>query len=151
MFRLLPALLFALFASYASAGPNDIDYNWKGIKWHSYADGLKEAKRRNAPIVMVVSANWCSACRTYAKLFHEPSVERAAKKVVMVYVNHDKQSTLSKRHAPDGNYIPRTVVLDRRGQLRPSVHVGYDTDKYFLDTERSRDILELINLAARVR
>jgi hypothetical protein len=66
-------------------------------------------------------------------VFHDPRVVAAAEDFVMVRVDRDRAPALSARHAPDGEYIPRTYFLSPDGEHDPSIHAPRDQYLYFFD------------------
>ena len=60
---------------------------------------------------------------------------------VMVRLDKDKNAELSKRYAPDGEYIPRTYFLASDGKLDPSIHAPRDQYKYFYNESDPSSVL----------
>jgi len=126
------ALVAALVLTAAPAAAGG-DWNDKGIKWQSYEDGLVAAKKDNKPILLVVYTEWCPHCTNYSGVFHDPKVVEESQKFVMVRIDKDKYPDISKKYAPDGEYIPRTYFLKSDGTLVPEIHAPRDQFKYFYD------------------
>jgi hypothetical protein len=133
---LLAAL--ALAAPDARAGG---DWNDAGIKWRPFADGLAAAKAEKKPVCLVVFTEWCPHCTSYSRVFHDPKVVEQSKRFVMIRVDKDKDPAVSKRFAPDGEYIPRTYFLSPAGDLEASIHAPRDKYRYFYDENDPASVL----------
>lgn len=117
------------------------DWNDKGIAWQPYESGLAAAKKEKKPICLIFYTEWCPHCTNYSKVFHDPQVVERAKRFVMIRVDNDKQPELSKEHAPDGRYIPRTFFLSSAGVLEPEIQARRDRFKYFYDEQQPVSLL----------
>src|SRR5499426_3577268 len=93
------------------------DWNDSGVKWRTFDEGLAEAKKTNKPVCLIFYTEWCPHCANYSKLFHDPKVVEKSKQFVMIRLDKDKNQELSKKYAPDGEYIPRTFFLSSTGEL----------------------------------
>ena len=82
---------------------------------------------------MIVYTEWCPHCANYSGVFHDPKVVEESKKFVMIRIDKDKFPDISKKYAPDGEYIPRTYFLKSDGTLDPEIHAPRDQYKYFYD------------------
>jgi len=109
------------------------DWNNAGIKWQPYEQGLAMAKKENKPVCLIFYTEWCPHCTNYSKIFHNAKVVEHTKLFVMIRIDMDKHSSVSKKYAPDGQYIPRTFFLSPAGILDPSIHEVRDRYKYFYD------------------
>jgi thiol-disulfide isomerase/thioredoxin len=121
----------ALDAREARAGA--IDWNDAGIRWRSYENGSAEARREGKPLVLIFYADWCPRCREYSALFRDPRVVERALGFVMVRVDSDRFEGLSKRHGPDGTYVPRTFFAPTGAKPDLSIQGGRGDYRYFLD------------------
>lgn len=113
----------------SSTGP---DWNPEAITWHGYEAGLAKAKATGKPVMAVVKASWCGACRNYERAFHTQAVVELAQKYVMVLVDADETPEAAGNLAPDGSYVPRTLFLDPKGNLRTDISGGHPRFRYFL-------------------
>jgi thiol-disulfide isomerase/thioredoxin len=125
-------------AATARAGGN---WNDAGIGWVDYEKGLAEAKKSEKPICLVFFTEWCPHCTNYSKVFHDPKVVEASKKFVMIRLDKDKNAELSKKFAPDGEYIPRTYFLGSDGALDPELKAPRDRFVYFYDENNPASVL----------
>ena len=125
------------------------DWNDKGIAWKSYAEGMEAAKKSKKPVLLVFFTEWCPHCTAYSKLFHDPQVVAKAKGFVMIRLDKDKNAELSKKYAPDGEYIPRTYFLHPNGDLVADVHAPRPQYKYFFDERDPRPLLAAMAEAAK--
>ena len=55
-------------------------------------------------------------------MFHDAKVVEKSKQFVMIRLDRDKNGEVSKKYAPDGEYIPRTYFLTADGVLDPEIH-----------------------------
>jgi hypothetical protein len=117
------------------------DWNDANIKWQSYEDGIAAGKKDKKPILLVFYTEWCPHCTNYAKVFHDPKVVEQAKKFVMIRLDKDKNAELSKKFAPDGEYIPRTYFLTSAGTLDPDITAARPQYKYFYNENDPASIL----------
>jgi protein-disulfide reductase (glutathione) len=155
--RLLVAVLIGAGAVHgiSAASPSYarnkvMGWNDSQIKWLSFDDGLREAGRTGKPILAVFYAEWCPHCAEYSQLFRDPEVVDRARDLVMVRVNSDEQPDISARYAPDGEYIPRTMVLRPDGALVASIHGGQRSYRYFLDHDSSHELLGVMKRAGEL-
>jgi len=125
----------------AAAGAAIEDWNDKNIKWMSYEDGLKEARKSHKPICLIFFTTWCPHCRNYSTVFEDPKVVEKSKSFVMIRLDKDKNAELSGKFKPDGEYIPRTYFLSSDGKLDESVSEPRDQFKYFYNEKDPASIL----------
>ncbi len=117
--------------------------NWNdaNIKWMSYDNGLAAAKKDHKPICLVFFTTWCPHCKNYASVFSDPQVVKKAQSFVMIRLDKDKNAEISKKYAPDGEYIPRTYFLSSDGTLDPSLSETRDQFKYFYNEKDPASLL----------
>ena len=132
----LLVLLVAARAAHAGGDWNDAKVGWK-----SWDDGLAAAKKEKKPICLVIYTEWCPHCTKYSAVFHDPAVVEKSKRFVMVRADKDKNAELSKKFAPDGEYIPRTYFLSSAGTLEPSISAPRDKYRYFYDESDPKSVL----------
>ena len=117
------------------------DWNDAQIGWKSYDEGLAAAKKEQKPICLVFFTEWCPHCRNYSGVFHDPKVVEKSKSFVMIRLDKDKNAEISKKYAPDGEYIPRTYFLSPDGTLDPEIHAPRPQYKYFYDEAQPGSVL----------
>ena len=117
------------------------DWNDKEVAWKSYDDGLAQAKKEGKPICLIFFTEWCPHCQHYSGVFHDPKVVEKSKQFVMIRLDKDKNADISKKYAPDGEYIPRTYFLASDGTLDPEIHAPRDQFKYFYDEMQPGGVL----------
>ena len=140
--RILGAVLMA--AAFLVTSPPAIaggDWNDAKIQWQPYEQGLAAAKKDKKPVLLIVFTEWCPHCSNYSKLFHDDKVVEQAKRFVMIRLDKDKNAELSKKFAPDGEYIPRTFFLSSGGELDPGLHAPRDNYRYFYDEKDPASVL----------
>ena len=143
---LLMAAVFLVATPPASAGG---DWNDTTIQWQPYEQGLAAAKKDQKPIVLIVFTEWCPHCTNYSKLFHDDKVIAQTKRFVMIRLDKDKNAELSKKFAPDGEYIPRTYFLSSAGTLDADIHAPRAEYKYFYDEHDPGQLLASMDAALK--
>jgi thiol:disulfide interchange protein len=117
------------------------DWNDAKIQWQPYEQGLAAAKKDKKPVMLIFFTEWCPHCANYSKVFHDDKVVDQSKHFVMVRLDKDKNAELSKKYAPDGEYIPRTFFLSSDGTLDPDLTAPRPEYKYFYDEREPAQIL----------
>jgi len=146
-FVLLATLIFAaLRIPAAHAGG---DWNDSGIKWRGYEDGLAEAKKENKPVCLIFFTEWCPHCTRYSGVFHDPKVVEKSKSFVMIRLDKDKNTELSAKHKPDGEYIPRTYFLSPSGEFIADIHAPRDKYQYFYNEADPAELLASMDTALK--
>jgi thiol-disulfide isomerase/thioredoxin len=128
-----------------------IDWNERDIKWHSLDEGLQEAKRTGAPILALFYTDWCPYCMAHSRLFRDAEIVELSRSLVMVKVNRDKAPDINARYAPDGGYVPRTMILKPDGSLAAAIHGADPTYKYLLDYETKAELVAVMRKAVSQR
>jgi thiol-disulfide isomerase/thioredoxin len=136
---------FLLSAWSAVAGG---DWNDAGIAWQSYEKGLATAKQEGKPVCLIFYTEWCPHCRNYSGVFHDAQVVAHAKDFVMIRLDKDKNAELSKKYAPDGEYIPRTYFLSPKGEVSP-ITAPRAQYKYFYDEHDPAPLLAAMDQALK--
>jgi thiol-disulfide isomerase/thioredoxin len=108
----------------------EIDWNDGKVQWHSYVDGLLAAKKENKNILVIVYADWCGASKQYSKMFFDPEVIESSKNVVLIKLNQDTDKQFTKKYSLDGDYVPRTYILGKDLNIRPSPYKSKKYDFY---------------------
>lgn len=124
------------------------DWNDTGIAWRGYDEGLAEAKRDKKPICLVLYTTWCPHCKNYSNVFGDPRVVEQAKKFVMIRLDKDKNTPVSAKYSPDGEYIPRTFFLASDGTLDATIHAPRDKYQFFYDERDPTGLLASMTAAA---
>ncbi len=134
-------ITFALALGLSSVARAGGDWNDQQMQWRSFEDGLAVAKKEKKPICLIFFTEWCPHCTNYSGVFHDGKVVDMAKKFVMVRLDKDKNAELSKKYAPDGEYIPRTYFLSASGALEGSLHAPRAQYQYFYDEKEPASLL----------
>ena len=130
----------------ASAGG---DWNDAKVQWQAYEQGIAAAKKDKKPVLLVFFTEWCPHCTNYSKVFHDQKVVDESKKFVMIRLDKDKNAELSKKFAPDGEYIPRTYFLNSDGALDPAITAPRAEYKYFYDERNPAQLLAGMDAALK--
>lgn len=133
-------------ASIPRAAPKGAeDWNYPEIPWRSYEDGMQEVARTNKPAVLVLQAEWCLICRNYQRLFNERDVSKHSDDYVFILADIDQQPDLQRRYDVDGDYIPRTFVLNPDGGLRFMKTGNHERQRFFVDPYQPDELVELLD------
>lgn len=147
----LPPIPFTTAAppNAANEGPavQGEEWNPKAIEWLGFDDGLAKAKKLKKPICLVLFATWCQHCRNYSKVFNDPRLVLRAKDFVMVRVDADANEDVSKRYQPDGQYVPRTFLLDSDGNVDAKATSDHPRYKHFFDEFHADSLLDAMDVA----
>lgn len=121
-----------------------IDWNDLEIEWLSYEDGLSTAKEQNKPTLILFYTDWCPHCQRYSSAFQNSEVVKLAQEFVMIRVNRDDAPEINELYAPDGGYVPRTVVLSPDGSVNEKIHGANPNYRYFLNTFNPDELWEIM-------
>jgi hypothetical protein len=145
------ALALAAVSAFSAPSSLHAGGNWNDgqIAWQPYDKGLAAAKEQKKPVCLVFFTEWCPHCTNYSQVFHDPKVVDLSKKFVMVRLDKDKNAELSKKFAPDGEYIPRTYFLSSAGALDPELHAPRPQFKYFYDEKDPAPLLAGMDAALK--
>jgi len=147
----LGLLMMASLFLNAPANASVENRKWNGAKidWYDLKHGLMVAKHSGKPIFMVIHTTWCPHCKTYSKAFFNRRVEKLAKKFVFVLVDQDRSKSIARYYAPDGQYIPRTMILTPDGELDASMKASRRAPAYFIDPESPYALQSYLQAAIR--
>jgi thiol:disulfide interchange protein len=141
---ILFALAFLAVLPATAREPEAADvWNSAEINWLDVPAGIKEATTANKPVLMVLHAQWCSACKRYRSVFFSKDIVDAAKGFVMILVDIDKYPDINTGFAPDGTYVPRTLFMDAEGNISKK-YIGKDPQYPHSINEKDPD--ELLRL-----
>ena len=143
--------LFVLIGSVVAAQTASAGGNWNDetIGWRPYAEGMAAAKTEKKPICLIFYTDWCPHCTNYSKVFHDPKVVERSKQFVMIRINKDENGDISKKYAPDGDYIPRTYFLSPQGELDTKIHAPRSKYQFFFDEKDPASVLAGMDEAIR--
>ncbi len=144
----IAVLVTALVATAPSAFAGG-DWNDAKVQWQPYEQGLAAAKKDKKPVLLVFFTEWCPHCTNYSKLFHDAKVVEQSKRFVMIRLDKDKSAEVSKKYAPDGEYIPRTYFLGSDGTLDASLAAPRAEYKYFYDERDPAQLLAAMDAALK--
>ncbi|MBK7972407.1 MAG: thioredoxin family protein [Deltaproteobacteria bacterium] len=134
-----------VLSTVVSAAP--LEWNEREIRWMGLDEGLREASRAARPVCLVVYTQTCPHCRNYSGVFHDPRVVEKAKKFVMIKLDQGADDSQSRRYAPDGEYIPRTIFLSPEGEPQPQIHAARNRYLHFYDEHNPSSVLTAMNKA----
>lgn len=125
-----------------------VDWNENSIQWYSYNEGLQEAKETNKPIMLILYADWCPTCHAYKKIFYRNDILKASKNMIMIRINVDEYPILSESFDADGNYVPRTFLLDSAGNRLNMEDFVTHKFKHFIQDNEPMVFLKIFERAA---
>ncbi|KPA23192.1 hypothetical protein shim_14870 [Shimia sp. SK013] len=144
---MIAALVLTGAAATADAIP--AGFNDQDIDWHDLDSGLDAAQATGKPIFLVVHATWCPVCHEYRNVFFHSKIVAQSRNFVFVLVDQDREPNAAARYAPDGAYIPRSMVLDATGTLQTKFNSGFSKHRYFLDPSSHKQLSGVLRKAAR--
>ncbi len=149
--RILGSALLVAATLLAAAAPARAGGDWNDgkVQWQPYEQGLAAAKKDKKPVLLVFFTEWCPHCTNYSKLFHGDKVIEKSKSFVMIRLDKDKNDAISKKFAPDGEYIPRTYFLSSDGTLDPALTAPRTEYKYFYDEKDPAPLLASMDAALK--
>jgi protein-disulfide reductase (glutathione) len=144
-FRSLIAVAMFLMPVAALAAADHADlFNGAEINWRDTKTGIYEASKSGKPVIMVLHATWCSACKRYRAVFKDPGVVAASKDFVMILVDADKEKEINGAFSPDGTYVPRTLFIDSEGSVSEKF-IGNDPKyPHTIDADNPAELLALM-------
>jgi len=134
MYKMIGLLL--LLSAFCFAGEPH-KWNEEAIDWVAYKEATGLMKDKGKKGLLVVYADWCSTCRTFSKQFKDPSVVQASKSFVMIKANVEKDQELAQKYNLDGSYVPRTFVLNEKGEVIEELYPEKPKWRFFLPSDNS--------------
>ncbi len=125
------------------------DWNDTKIAWRGYEEGLAEADKSGKPVCLIFYTDWCPHCTRYSGRFHDEKVIAKSKNFVMIRLNKEKNTELSGKYAPDGQYIPRTFFLSSKGTVLDSIKAPRDKYQHFFNPQASDELLAAMDSALK--
>ena len=138
-------------AKLALAESPDGSANWNGeeIAWNDMRAGVMEATKTGKTAIMVLHAEWCSACKKYRNVFKDPAVVASSKDYVMILIDVDKDPTTNGAFSPDGTYVPRTIFITPDGDVRKDLTGKSDPEHpHTIDNRSPEELLSLMRKGA---
>ncbi len=122
-------------------------WNPKQIDWKSWDDGLTLAKKQHKPICLILFTTWCEHCKNYSHVFGDVRLVMMARSFVMVRADADKEVTLAKKYSPDGEYVPRTFILDSVGNINPKGNSDHPRYAHFFDEMHADSLIDAMDMS----
>ncbi|WP_065327215.1 hypothetical protein [Tritonibacter mobilis] len=66
-------------------------------------------------------------------------------------VDRDQEPEISQAEAPDGDYVPRSMILSPEGVLQGALNSGRSDNRYFLPVENPDPLIDLLQRALEIR
>ena len=143
--RLFAAALLLLVPATAFAAADHADlFNGAEINWRVSKTGIYEASKTGKPVIMVLHATWCSACKRYRAVFKDPGIVAASKDFIMILVDADKEKEINGAFSPDGTYVPRTLFIDSEGNVSEKFTGGDPKYPHTIDADNPAELLTLM-------
>lgn len=134
----------------ASVKPRPADevgagWNAEEIPWRSYEEGMRRMSATGQRGLLVLQADWCLVCRSYQKLFKHEDIASHAGDYVFMIADIEEEPELQRRFNVDGDYIPRTFLLESDGSLAGDATGGHPRQKFFVDPFRPEELTRLLD------
>lgn len=129
------------------AGGDARAWNAPAIPWTSVEEGLAQMAETGKPGLLVLHAEWCLECRSYRRLFAGEEVSSFADDFVFMLADIDREPELQQQFNFDGDYIPRTLVLDDKARPTELQTGAHPRQRYFVDPYESDELLSLLSRA----
>ena len=136
-----PPVAVGAGTGHAPSAPANGEWNSDEIRWLDYDAGLARARAEGKPICLVMHADWCPHCHTYARVFDDARVVAQSRRLIMVRVNVDQVPAVATRYSVDGTYVPRTYFLRSDGTVLERVDAHRERFRYFFDENDPGSIL----------
>ena len=121
------------------------EWNGEVIPWRSFEDGVRRMSESGKRGVLVMQADWCLVCRSYQKLFSDQSITKHSEDYVFMIVDIENAPDIQQRYNVDGDYIPRTFLLEPDGSLALDATGGHPRQKFFVDPFRPKELSRLLS------
>lgn len=147
--KYVAVVLFNLAFSVLCEPEDPLDRGWgEKIEWKTLDDGLKEAKKRDKPMMLLIHKTWCGACKALKPVFAESQdIAELSRHFVMVNVE-DEEEPKDEKYRPDGRYIPRILFLTSDGKVMDDVYnkngKHKDTKYYYGKTSEIVESMESV-------
>lgn len=139
---LLGLLMLASFQS--QAAPEKINWNTNTMNWLPHDAGLQAMQRENKPALVILYADWCPTCKSYANLFGEKAVVEQLDDFVLIAIDIEQEPVLSEAYDFDGQYVPRTVVIGGDQKVMHELYPKTGNHRYYLPSNDKNALLSLL-------
>lgn len=134
-------------ASITPRDASEIGAGWNPdqIPWRSYEDGMRRMAQTGKRGVLVLQADWCLVCRSYQKLFKDKDVTKHADDYVFMIADIENTPELQRSYDIDGDYVPRTFLLNSDGSLARQATGEHPRQRFFVDPFRPEELTRLLD------
>ncbi|XP_068094604.1 anterior gradient protein 3 [Hyperolius riggenbachi] len=131
--------------------PQTLSRGWgDDITWvQTYEEGLYNAKKSNKPLMVIHHLEECQYCQALKKAFAESEdVQKLAREnFIMLNLMHE---TTDKNLAPDGQYVPRIMIVDPSLTVRADITGRYSNRLYTYEPQDIPLLIDNMNKALRL-
>ncbi len=138
-------LVLLLASGTVLAKKSKIDWNGQNIEWYTHDEGIELAEEEQKPAIVIIYADWCPTCKSYAEIFARDDIVEASSDFVMIRANQDDYPEVSAAYGFDGEYIPRTIVVSSEGEVMHDLY-AQKKYKYYIGT-KPKTLLSLMHRA----
>uniref|UniRef100_A0A0N5CA72 Thioredoxin domain-containing protein n=1 Tax=Strongyloides papillosus TaxID=174720 RepID=A0A0N5CA72_STREA len=100
---------------------NPLSRGWGDeVEWVPWDDAVEIALEQNKPIFLLIHKEWCQACQNLKKIFKQKNAQKVFTTLSKFFVmtnTQDEEEPHEDEYKPDGNYSPRVLFLDKRGDV----------------------------------
>lgn len=129
---ILIGFALCLLAPALAAEPLETEFNDEVFSWYGYAEGIERAKAEGKLIFALVKTDWCPHCKAYRKAFYAPEVTEHAGDFVFVILDRDTEESVTSTIAPDGDYVPRSMILSAEGAVEERLAPNWFGHRYLI-------------------
>lgn len=122
-------------------------WDYPGIRWRSYSDGLAEMQRTGKDGVLIIQADDCVPCQSYSRQFYTEDVLAMAENYVFILTDARDEPTIEEFYNIDGDYLPRTFLISPEGRLRRTQTAADDSRRFFVNPYDSGELVGLLRTA----
>ncbi len=109
-------LVAAIVAGYVLSASQPVESSAAEVNWHTYKDGMDQARRQKKDMVFYFHADWCSYCGQMEKeTFGDPAVvDFLNSRIIAIKVDVDEEKRIARQFGVRG--LPATFLLLSNGR-----------------------------------
>lgn len=119
-YKITLIIVLAIVAAYVLSPSKPVVSSTAGVNWHTYKQGMDQARRQSKNMVFYFRADWCTYCGQMEKeTFRDPAVvDFLNSRIIAVKVDVDEEKRIARQFGVRG--LPATFLLLNNGsQIGP--------------------------------